>query len=134
MWRKLITLPVVVHVVHRTGEENISDAQIQSQIDVLNARFPGTTPTGKVPAAVYEPVADAASVRAGHQDPTAATTASRGPDDGLVRHRRRRQVARRRRRRPVAERRYLNMWVCNLGGACWATPSSRAARRPPTAW
>ena len=29
---KLITLPVVVHVVHRTGAENISDAQVQSQI------------------------------------------------------------------------------------------------------
>lgn len=32
-------IPVVVHVVYRTGQENISDAQIRSQIKVLNADF-----------------------------------------------------------------------------------------------
>lgn len=32
-------IPVVVHVVHNGGIENISDAQIQSQIDVLNEDF-----------------------------------------------------------------------------------------------
>ena len=31
-----IKIPVVVHVLYNTPEENISDAQIQSQIDVLN--------------------------------------------------------------------------------------------------
>ncbi|WP_046746098.1 M43 family zinc metalloprotease [Kordia zhangzhouensis] len=35
----IITIPVVVHVVYRTTQENISDAQIQSQIDVLNEDF-----------------------------------------------------------------------------------------------
>ncbi|MCL4109532.1 UNVERIFIED_CONTAM: hypothetical protein GTU68_038927 [Idotea baltica] len=35
----LITIPVVVHVVYNTEEENISDAQIQSQLDVLNEDF-----------------------------------------------------------------------------------------------
>jgi hypothetical protein len=33
------TIPVVVHVLHRGGPENISDDQIKSQIDVLNADF-----------------------------------------------------------------------------------------------
>lgn len=33
------TIPVVVHVIHNGGAENISDAQIQSQIDVLNEDF-----------------------------------------------------------------------------------------------
>lgn len=37
--RSLVTIPVVVHVVYRTTSENISNAQIQSQIDVLNADF-----------------------------------------------------------------------------------------------
>lgn len=32
-------IPVVVHVIHNGGTENISDAQIQSQIDVLNEDF-----------------------------------------------------------------------------------------------
>jgi len=35
----IITIPVVVHVVYNTSAENISDAQVQSQIDVLNADF-----------------------------------------------------------------------------------------------
>ena len=34
-----ITIPVVVHIVHKNNTENISDAQIQSQIDVLNEDF-----------------------------------------------------------------------------------------------
>ena len=34
-----ITIPVVVHVVYKNNSENISDAQIQSQINVLNKDF-----------------------------------------------------------------------------------------------
>lgn len=37
------TIPVVVHVIHNGGAENISEAQIQSQINVLNEDF------GKLP-------------------------------------------------------------------------------------
>lgn len=33
------TIPVVVHVIHNGGTENISDLQIQSQLDVLNEDF-----------------------------------------------------------------------------------------------
>ena len=33
------TIPVVVNVLYRTSAENISNAQIQSQIDILNADF-----------------------------------------------------------------------------------------------
>ena len=33
------TIPVVVHVVYRTNAQNISNAQIQAQIDVLNEDF-----------------------------------------------------------------------------------------------
>jgi hypothetical protein len=35
----LITIPVVVHIVYHTTAENISDAQVQSQIEVLNADY-----------------------------------------------------------------------------------------------
>ncbi len=35
----IITIPVVVHVVYKTNAQNISDAQIQTQIDVLNEDF-----------------------------------------------------------------------------------------------
>jgi PKD repeat protein len=42
-------IPVVVHVIHNGGTENISDTQIQSQIDVLNEDFrkiPGSNGDG----------------------------------------------------------------------------------------
>lgn len=35
----VITIPVVVHIVYNTEAENISDEQIQTQIDVLNQDF-----------------------------------------------------------------------------------------------
>ena len=37
--RDILVIPVVVHVVWHTSSENISDAQIASQIDVLNRDF-----------------------------------------------------------------------------------------------
>ena len=40
----IITIPVVVHVLYRNSTENISVAQIQSQLDVLNADFRRTNP------------------------------------------------------------------------------------------
>jgi len=42
-------IPIVVHIIHNGGSENISEAQIQSQIDVLNEDFgklPGTNGDG----------------------------------------------------------------------------------------
>ncbi|MTI27253.1 fibronectin type III domain-containing protein [Fulvivirga kasyanovii] len=35
----VLTIPVIVHVIYSNAQENISDAQIQSQIDVLNEDF-----------------------------------------------------------------------------------------------
>ncbi len=37
--RDMITIPVVIHIVWRTEVGNISDAQIQSQLDVLNQDY-----------------------------------------------------------------------------------------------
>jgi hypothetical protein len=42
--RGLLTIPIIVHVVYKTDEENISDGQVQSQIDVLNQDFRATNP------------------------------------------------------------------------------------------
>ena len=52
----VITIPVVVHVVYNTTAQNISDAQVQSQIDVLNEDFGNTNvDRSKVPA-LFQPV------------------------------------------------------------------------------
>src|SRR6266487_1925243 len=37
-----LTVPVIVHIVYNTAEQNISDAQVQSQIDVINEDYTAT--------------------------------------------------------------------------------------------
>jgi hypothetical protein len=57
--RAVITIPVVVHVVWYNSAQNISDAEIQSQIDVLNADFRRTNAdAGNTPAAFLGVAAD----------------------------------------------------------------------------
>lgn len=52
----LVTIPVVVHVLYYNTTQNISDAQILSQIDVLNLDYSLTNAdTGLIPAA-FKPV------------------------------------------------------------------------------
>ncbi|WP_421946958.1 fibronectin type III domain-containing protein [Phaeodactylibacter xiamenensis] len=52
-----ITIPVVVHVVYNNQSENISMAQIQSQIDVLNEDFRRLNPDASDTPGDFQPVA-----------------------------------------------------------------------------
>ena len=55
----VVRIPVVVHVVWRNADENISEAQIRSQIDVLNQDFRATNPdVATVPGVFQHLVAD----------------------------------------------------------------------------
>lgn len=55
----VITIPVVVHIVYNNSTENISLAQIQSQIDVLNQDFRATnSDISQVPSLFASRVAD----------------------------------------------------------------------------
>lgn len=57
---KVVTIPAVVHVVYNAAEENVSDAQVRSQIKVLNRDFRKKNPDRtKVPAVWSGLVADA---------------------------------------------------------------------------
>src|SRR5688572_5826353 len=52
-------ITAVVHVLHRTEAENISDEQVRSQIDVLNADFRArNADRDKVPAAFAPRIGD----------------------------------------------------------------------------
>jgi hypothetical protein len=118
---KLITIPVVVHVVHRTEDENISDAQVKSQIAVLNKDFRAkNSDKSKVPAVWKSLVVDSKIQFAlATKDPrgkqttgitrTATTVEEFGPDNG-VKSKKTGGV------NPWPADRYLNMWVCNLSG------------------
>ena len=73
-----ITIPVVVHIVHNpaTPAQNITDAQIHSQIDVLNQDFRATNPdVHKVPNVWKSLVADTRiKFQLATQDPNGAAT------------------------------------------------------------
>src|SRR3954471_16889635 len=49
-------IPVVVHVLYTSSAENISDAQVQSQIDVLNADFRSVNPDRTSTPGVFRPL------------------------------------------------------------------------------
>ncbi len=74
-------IPVVVHVVWRTNAENISDAQIASQIAVLNRDFRKTNAdVGSTPS-VFAPLCADARI----EFELASTDPSGNPTDGIVR-------------------------------------------------
>lgn len=117
----LVTIPVVVHVLENKAASIVSDGQIHNQIEVLNADFQNKScDLGKVPE-VFKPYVanpNLAFVLA-PQDPTGQ------PTDGI--HRRKTRVsefaaddAMKSSSTGGADaldtNRYLNMWVCNLGG------------------
>jgi Pregnancy-associated plasma protein-A len=120
VWRKLITLEVVVHVVYKTKEENVSDAQVKSQIDVLNKDYRGTNPDrSKVPDPWQSLAADPnIQFKLATKDPkgkatsgitrTKTTRDSFGTGDSVKRDTEG-GVS------PWPTDRYLNFWVCNLG-------------------
>jgi len=82
-----IIIPVVVHIVHNGDavgvDENISDAQITSQIEVLNEDFGGTNASFSKVLTEFEPIASKGSniqFRLAQFDPNGNATT------GIVRH------------------------------------------------
>ena len=118
-------VPVVVHVLYRTERENISDAQVRSQIDVLNQDFRKANPdAAKVPEPFAPLVADALiefglAVRDPAGDPTSGITRTRvsvASFDGTIDEMDRAIKATSGGARAWPADRYLNVWVCSLGG------------------
>jgi hypothetical protein len=120
VWRKLITIQVVVHVVAKSEEEDISDEQIESQIEVLNQDYRGTNPDrSKVPESWTSLVADpniqfALATKDPKGEPTNGITRVQTTRDSFgtgdsVKTRAGGGTP------PWATDRYLNIWVCNLG-------------------
>ncbi|MCB0560803.1 MAG: hypothetical protein KDD09_17725, partial [Phaeodactylibacter sp.] len=58
-----IVIPTVVHIVYRTSAENISDAQVQSQIDVLNEDFRRLNADASNTPSVFQGVAADAEIQ-----------------------------------------------------------------------
>src|ERR1043165_1654304 len=115
------TIPVVVHVVHNTQAQNISDAQINSQIDVLNKDYRKTNPDVANVPPVFAPLAADARIqfKLADKDPsnnptngitrTQTATASFSDDDKV------KSAATGGADAWPADK-YLNLWVCPLNG------------------
>jgi len=107
----VVTIPVIVHVLYSNAQENISDAQIASQIAVLNDDFNATNgDLSQVPSEFAGVVADSdinftlsqtirvASSRTSWGTRDEMKFSSNGGSD------------------VVSPSTHLNIWVCNIGG------------------
>jgi hypothetical protein len=108
---KKTTVRTVVHVVFNTSAQNISQAQIASQMKVLNRDFGAANPDrSKVPAPWKGLVSDARiSFKLAKVTRTQTQETMFGSDDG-VKSRSTGGIA------PFRPATHLNIWVCPLGG------------------
>ncbi|MCB2376428.1 T9SS type A sorting domain-containing protein [Hymenobacter sp. BT635] len=116
----IVTIPVVVHVVYNTAAQNVSQAQIDAQIKVLNDDFAKANSDASLIPSAFTGVAAGTNVRfvLAQRTPTGAPTTgvvrrstktrsfssndfvkytSKGGSDAW----------------PASQ--YLNLWLCNLG-------------------
>jgi hypothetical protein len=108
---RLVTVKVVVNVVHRTAEQNVSDAQIKRQITVLNRDFAATNADkSKVPAVWKGFVTDSRlRFKLASVNRKRTTKASFETDDSVKR-------ASSGGMAPFKPSSHLNLWVCALAG------------------
>ena len=113
----VITIPVVVHVIYNNSSENISNAQIQSQIDVLNEDFRRTNSDANT---IWQQAADTQiEFCLSKVDPNgnssigitrkASSRTSWGTNDAMKKSSQGGVD-------PWDTSQYLNIWVCNIGG------------------
>jgi hypothetical protein len=116
-----ITVHVVVHVVYRTTAENISDAQVQSQIDALNRDYrAANVDKSRTPPCWTGLVADI-----GLHFELAKVDPKGKPTSGIVRVKTKHKSFSTHDEVKSAKSggsdawptdKYLNLWVCSLGG------------------
>ncbi|GIV38264.1 MAG: hypothetical protein KatS3mg033_0064 [Thermonema sp.] len=117
----VITIPVVVHVIYSNSNENISDAQIQSQIDVLNEDFRRLNADKVNTPAEFAPYAADVEI----QFVLASTDPNGNPTNGITRKASSRTQWGTNDDMKYSSKggvdawptdKYLNIWVCNIGG------------------
>jgi hypothetical protein len=118
---EVITIPVVIHVLYNNADQNISDAQILSQLQSLNNDYRKlNADAANVPAAFAPFVADAKIVFC-----IAKIDASGKPTTGIIRKYTSQQswtaddgvkYSAQGGDNAWDSKRYLNIWVCNLFG------------------
>ncbi|EMR01559.1 zinc metalloprotease [Cesiribacter andamanensis] len=109
----IINIPVIVHVIYSTSQQNISDAQIQSQINVLNADFSAQNSeigAGLVPTEFASRVANSEiSFSLAQVTRTYSSRTEWGTRDDM-------KYTSKGGHDVIQPSKYLNIWVCNIGG------------------
>jgi hypothetical protein len=106
-----ISIPVYVHVIYANSQENISDAQINSQMAVLNADFAKTNgDAGSIPSEFAGLAADTDVnfTLAGVTRKSSSTTAW-GTNNAMKKSSQGGVDA-------ITPETHMNMWICNIGG------------------
>ena len=103
----VINIPVYVHVVYANSQQNISDAQINSQINVLNDDFRRTNNDANQTPSEFVGVAADTEIQftLANTFRYSNSTSSWGTNDAV-------KAA----YPPVTPDTHLNIWVCNIGG------------------
>ncbi len=106
----VVEIPVVVHVVYNTAQQNISDAQVQSQITVLNEDFNNTNADKTKVPAEFTDEQTSVGIRFVLDRTLRVNTRvkSWSTNDAVKNSKRGGSDA-------VDPSQYLNMWACNLG-------------------
>lgn len=106
-----VEIPVVVNVLYRTAAENITDAQIQSQIDVLNNDFNATNSDFSSTPALFSGVAANVGITFVLEtiNRKSTTKSSWGTRDAM-------KKTKQGGLDPTSPTTKLNMWACTIGG------------------
>jgi hypothetical protein len=106
-----VVIPVIVNVLYKTAAENISDAQIQSQIDVLNKDFTATNSDFSSTPAEFAPVAANVGItfELVQVIRKSTTKTSWGTRDAM-------KKTKQGGLNPTSPTTNLNLWVCTIGG------------------
>ena len=108
---EVVTVDVVVNIVYQTTEQNISDAQVKSQIAALNRDFAARNPDrSKVPSPWQGLVTDARIQFKLHKTTRTRTAVKSFTQDNGVKQSSAGGIA------PLQPQKFLNFWVCPLGG------------------
>tara|TARA_B100001105_G_scaffold172420_1_gene138857 strand:+ start:408 stop:1535 length:1128 start_codon:yes stop_codon:yes gene_type:complete len=128
--KSIITIPVVVHVVYNSPQQNISDQQIQSQITVLNNDYRRTNIDAMMTPGIWTSVAADCEIEF-----CLTSTDPNGNNTNGITRTQTSQSSFSMQGDPVKDASsggkdawpnddYLNIWVCNLGSSLlgYATP------------
>ena len=117
-----------MNVVYKTAEQNISDAQINSQIRALNKDFRATTPIeSQTPVPWKGLVTDARIEFKLVKDTRTKTTRNGFTFDDAVKKASTGGIA------PISPKTHLNIWVCALTGGLLGYAQFPGGPRRPTA-